>query len=43
MAISLDFNKTYDRVEWDFLERVMERMRFHENLDSVGHAMRFDR
>lgn len=30
MAISLDFNKAYDRVEWDFLEAVMVKMGFHE-------------
>ena len=30
MAIKLDMNKTYDRVEWGFIEKVMERMGFHE-------------
>ncbi|KAM1333385.1 hypothetical protein ACFX2F_009431 [Malus domestica] len=28
MAIELDMHKAYDRVEWDFLEVVMEKMRF---------------
>lgn len=28
-AIKLDMQKTYDRVEWDFLNAVMERMGFH--------------
>lgn len=31
MAINLDFNKAYDRVEWDFLEAVMKKMGFHAN------------
>lgn len=29
MAIKLDFNKAYDRVEWDFLKEVLVKMRFH--------------
>ncbi|KAF7115523.1 hypothetical protein RHSIM_RhsimUnG0053200 [Rhododendron simsii] len=28
MAIKLDFNKAYDRVEWDFLEAIMNQMGF---------------
>jgi hypothetical protein len=31
MALKLDMSKTYDRVEWPFLEGMMRRMGFNEN------------
>ena len=30
VALKVDMSKVYDRVEWDFLERIMLRMGFHE-------------
>ena len=29
MAMKLDMSKAYDRIEWNFLIKIMERMGFH--------------
>ena len=30
VALKIDVNKAYDRVEWDFLEEVMGRLGFND-------------
>ena len=30
MAVKLDISKSYNRVEWEFIEKVMRRLSFHE-------------
>ena len=34
-AVKLDMSKSFDRVEWSFLEKMMQRLGFHENWVSL--------
>ena len=40
MAVKLDMNKAYDRVEWGFIEKIMEHMSFHERwINLIMHCI----
>jgi hypothetical protein len=49
-AVKLDMHKAYDRVEWDFLRRIMSRLGFHSQwidlvkacVTSVSYSIRFN-
>lgn len=39
MSIMLDMNKTYDRVEWNYLSKTMVTMGFPPVLGGLNHGL----
>ena len=39
MALKLDMSKVYDRLEWAFLQRIMERMGFSSEVDRLDYGV----
>lgn len=40
MAVKMDMSKVYDRVEWEFVSQVMQRIGFQEKMDQLDNAVR---
>lgn len=41
VAVKLDLNKAYDRVSWDFLIKLLQKMGFEDKMDKLDSAMCF--
>lgn len=42
MAIKTDMSKAYDKLEWEFIRMVLEKMNFHHTLiNHLDHAMHY--